>query len=81
MAVEINFARKAIEFTYDTSLVVGETIRVKARNADSGDVGEVKGDNDGRFVLTYPYDFTGVNEVTVTGSESGEDTGTVTIGG
>jgi len=80
MSVAISFDRKAVEFTYDTDLVVGDTIDVAAENVDTGDVGKRVGiANDGRFVLTYPADFTGTDTITVTGSESGQDAGTVTI--
>lgn len=78
MAVEINFDRKAVEITWDQSLVHGDTVDIRTENENdvSGRTG-VK--NDGRATVTYPAEFTGSTLVTVTGSDGGEDSGTIDI--
>ena len=78
MAVELNFDRKAVEITWDASLVGGRTVDIKTTNGDdsSGRTGVA---NDGRATLTYPVDFVGSTDVTVTGEDGGEDTGTIQI--
>ena len=76
--VEVNVDRKAVEVTWDTSLVKGDTVDIKTEN--EGDVsGRVDLKNDGRATLTYPADYSGQTTVTVTGSEGGEDSGVITV--
>lgn len=78
MAVEINFDRKAVEVTWDTDVVLGDTVDIKTEN--DGDVsGRTNVKNDGRATLTYPADFTGTTHVTVTGSDSGSDEGDIAV--
>jgi Bacterial Ig domain len=78
MTVAPNFERRAVELTYDKSLVDGDTIDVRAENPEDGDVSTRDGlKNDGRFVWTYPVGFTGTSKFTVTGSDGGEDSGEV----
>ena len=76
--VELSFDRKAVEITWDTSLVLGETVNIKTSNED-----DVSGrndlKNDGRATLTYPYDFSGQTHVAVSGSESGLDEGDIAV--
>ena len=80
MSVEVSLNRKVVVLTYDTDLVQGDMIEVRAENPESGDVGNrAEGNNDGEALLFYPKDFTGTNEVTITGSDGGEDSGTITI--
>jgi hypothetical protein len=78
MAVEVNFDRKAVEITWDASLVGGRLVDIKTTNGDdsSGRTGVA---NDGRATLTYPSDFKGTTQVTVTGEDGGEDSGTIEI--
>lgn len=80
MAVQESYDRVAKELTYDQSAVEGDTIDVRAENEADGDV-STRNDlaNDGRFVYTWPKDFKGTTNFTVTGSEGGEDTGSVTV--
>lgn len=78
MAVEVNVNRKAVEITWDKSLVQGETVNIRTEN--EGDVsGRVDLKNDGRATLTYPADFTGTTHVTVTGADGGSDEGTIEV--
>lgn len=71
--------RKVKVLGYDASVVLGDTVNVRAQNADTGDVGTRSAPNQGWFLLFYPLDFSGTDDVTVTGSDSGEDSGTVTV--
>jgi hypothetical protein len=70
--------RKFVVISWDTGAVSGDTVDIDTANGDdrSGKKG-VK--NDGTAVLTYPLDFTGSTDVTVRGSDGGEDTGTITV--
>ena len=81
MAVELyaDPDHRALVFSYDTSLVQGETIEIKATNIDTGDVGSRGAPNRGTFVLFYPADFKGMDDITVTGSDGGEDRGVVNV--
>lgn len=78
MAVEIDNSRRAVEVTWDTSLVTGDTVDIKTSNDDdvSGRTG-LK--NDGRATLTFPADYKGSSHVVVTGSDGGEDSGDITV--
>ena len=80
MSVEVNLDRNAVELTYDQGSVSGDTIYVKAENAEDGDVSTRDGlVNDGRFTWTYPAGYAGSTTFTVTGSDGGEDTGEVSV--
>jgi hypothetical protein len=81
MAVELyaDPDHRAVVFSYDQALVSGDTITIRAENVDTADVGSRVAQNRGTFVLFYPIDFTGTDEIVVTGSEGGEDSGTVTV--
>ncbi len=81
MAVSVNIDRNAVELLYDSSLVQGDTVDVRAENDDDGDVSTRDGlANDGRFTWTFPQGYKGTAVFTVTGSDGGEDTGTVKLG-
>lgn len=81
MAVEVNVDRVAIELTYDTDVVKGDTINVRAESEEDGDVSTRDGlKNDGRFVWTAPADYEGVSVFTVAGSDGGSDSGSVDFG-
>lgn len=80
MTVTLSFDRKAVEITWDTSVVEGATATVLATNPDTGDEssrGEVT--NDGRCTLTFPFDYHGTADVVVQGSDGGTDSGTITV--
>lgn len=80
MAVEISLDREAVELTYDKDAVHGDTVNVKAENHEDGDV-STRNDlkNDGRIFWSYPKGYAGSTDFTVTGSDGGEDTGTVSV--
>lgn len=80
MTVTTDTERKAVGITWDTDVVQGATCTVTAKNVANDDTstrGEIP--NDGHCVLTYPSEYHGSSEVTVTGSDGGEDTGTITV--
>ena len=79
--VEVDTQRKAVVLSYDNSVVTGDTADMRCVNSEDGnDVSEKKGFvNDGKVVVTFPADYSGSADVTVTGSDGGEDTGTVTV--
>ncbi len=79
MSVALSFDRKAVELTWDDKLVVGDTVNIRCVNPNGGDVSTREADNDGRATVTFPKDYSGDCEVTVSGSESGEDTGTISV--
>jgi hypothetical protein len=81
MTVVINGVRKAVEIAWDNTEVSGGMCHIKAENAETGDA-STKGPtpNDGFAVLTYPLDYVGESNITVTGDEGGTDTGTIVIG-
>jgi hypothetical protein len=76
--------RKAVVIEYDQ--VFGRTVAIVAVNTADGDVGNREAINNstdeqrGTAVLSFPVDFIGEDEVTVTGSESGVSKGTIQIG-
>jgi hypothetical protein len=80
MTVEVDVERQAVGISWDTDLVQGKVVTLKAENVANDDVstrGEMP--NDGHAVLTYPQNYHGSSLVTVRGSEEGEDTGTITV--
>jgi hypothetical protein len=80
MPVERDLTRKAVSVKWDTSLVNGETANIRCVNPDNEDVSTRDGvKNDGLAVVTFPRDYMGDCDVTVTGSDGGEDTGTITV--
>ncbi len=79
MTVSISFDRKAVELTWDSKLVQGDTVDIRCVNPDGGDVSTREADNDGRATVTFPVNYKGACDVTVSGSESGEDTGTISV--
>lgn len=89
MSVELYASptHKAVVFSYsvggdpdsDLDGPVGETILIEAENVATGDMGSREGPNVGSFLLFYPLAFSGVDRVTVRGSDGGEDSGVVEI--
>lgn len=78
MSVEINFDRKAVEITWDQSLVQGDTVDIRTESDDDVS-GRTDVKNDGRATLTFPKDFSGSTHVTVTGSDGGTDEGDISV--
>jgi len=80
MTVAVNFDRKAVEVTWDKNGYEGD-VRLVATGAE-GDVHNTSAmKNDGRAVLTYPYDFSGSSHVQVLGDDDTVvDEGEITVG-
>ncbi len=77
-AAKLNVNRDIYEVSYDTDVVKGETVSARFENAS--DVSVTQHTNDGSFIVTVAEGYEGEDEVTVEGSDSGEDTGTITFG-
>lgn len=80
MTVQIDETRTAVAITWDNSLTEGDTVEVRCTNPnDLEDVSTTEGKNDGLHVITYPQGYSGETQVVVTGSEGGEDSGTINV--
>jgi hypothetical protein len=80
MTVEIDTTRKAINLSWDTTLVDGEQVDIRCVNPDNEDIStRDQVANDGQAVVTFPSNYSGECQVSVTGSDSGEDTGTIQV--
>ena len=81
MTVEVNNDRVAYVLTYDADVVKGRKADLRCTNPNNmEDVSTRDGfDNDGNVVVTFPLDYSGETEVTISGSEGGEDTGTIQV--
>ncbi len=79
MTVALSFDRKAVEITWDNVMVVGDSVHIACVNPDGGDVSTRDTDNDGRATITFPSDYHGQCDITVTGSDSGTDNGSITV--
>ena len=74
MTVELKHTRKVCVITWDTGVVQGEQASIQAGGMERRTV-----KNDGESNVFFPMDHQGSVEVTVRGSESGEDTGTIEV--
>lgn len=74
MTIHIISTRKAVEIGWDTSKIKGDQVSVQAAGQE---VRTTK--NDGKAVVTFPADFTGPSHITVRGSSTGEETGTIQV--
>lgn len=72
----------AVVINWDTNMVKGNHASILAANPETDDqLAEKKMvENDGENWLSFPKDYQGKCVVTVRGSESGEDEGTIEIG-
>jgi hypothetical protein len=82
MSVELDLTRKAVNLVWDTSVATGGTVDLRCTNPNNlEDVSTRDGiTNDGYAVVTFPADYAGECNVTVTGSDGGVDTGTILVG-
>lgn len=74
MTVVMKATRKVVVVGWDTSMVKGTHASVQVGGEEKRNV-----DNDGDTNLFFPSDFTGDIEVTVAGSKSGTDSGTISV--
>lgn len=81
MTVEISEDRVAYVLTYDLGAVTGETADLRCTNpSDMEDVSTRDGfQNDGNVVVSFPAGYSGETEVSISGSDGGEDTGTIQV--
>lgn len=74
MAVTKVIQRKVVQVGWDTDVVKGSHVSMQVGGEEKRNT-----DNDGKANLTFPNDFTGSIEVTIVGSRSGEETGTIEV--
>jgi hypothetical protein len=74
MTVKLKNTRKVVVISWDTDVVEGHMVSIQVEGEEKRTTG-----NDGFANLYFPAKFTGEIDVTITGSKSGEDTGTITV--
>jgi hypothetical protein len=74
MTVEAKSTRKVVVVGWDTDVVKGSHASIQIKGEEKRNV-----DNDGDTNLFFPASFSGDIDVTVAGSKSGEDKGTITV--
>jgi hypothetical protein len=74
MTVHVITQRKVVEVGWDTKMVLGSHASMQVNDEEKRNV-----DNDGKANLTFPNDFVGSVDVTVSGSKSGSESGTVEV--
>ncbi len=79
-ASRLDVDRDVYEVAYDQGAVDGDTISAKFHNEANGDKSVYTGANDGQFIVTVAKGYEGTDNVTITGSGGGEETGEVTFG-
>lgn len=81
MTVEVSTDRTAYVLSYDVDLVEGDTADIRCTNPnDLEDISTRDGfDNDGNVLISFPAGYSGETNVVVTGSDGGEDTGTIQV--
>lgn len=78
MTVEIDSDRQAKNLKWDAEKV-GANATARCVNPDTGDISTTDNlGDDGYGVVTFPADYSGTCEVTVTGDD-GEDEGTIEV--
>jgi hypothetical protein len=84
MAISIkrlDLDRDIYSIEYDETAVHGDTVEGHFHNHANGDKSVYAGSNDGSFIVTVSKGYKGSDNVTVTGSDSGEEQGEVHFGG
>jgi hypothetical protein len=74
MTVTLKHSRKVVVVGWDVTKVIGTHASIQVAGEEKRNV-----DNDGDTNLFFPADYTGQLELTVAGSRSGTDTGTITV--
>ena len=74
MAVTLVELRKVAVVKWDADIVKGKSASMQVQGQEKRTV-----DNDGESNLFFPMDYYGSVKVTIEGSKSGEDTGTLEI--
>jgi hypothetical protein len=81
MTVTKDKTKQGVPLKWDKDIVQGETADLRCTNPNNlEDVSTRDGTpNDGHAVVTFPADYTGECNVSVSGSDGGEDTGVVEV--
>jgi hypothetical protein len=74
MAVEKKDTRKVVVIGWDLAVVKGTLASIQAEGEEKRNT-----QNDGVANIYFPLDWTGSVEITVAGSRSGQDTGTIEV--
>lgn len=74
MTVTLKDIRKVAVIGWDTDQVKGTHASIQVANEEKRNV-----DNDGETNLFFPLDYSGEVKVTISGSKSGQDKGTISI--
>lgn len=74
MTVHVIHQRKVVEVGWDRAQVKGAFASMQVDDEEKRSV-----ENDGKANLTFPNDFEGEVTVTIKGSKSGTETGTITV--
>ena len=74
MAVELIHTRKVCVITWDTDAVKGSHASIQAEDEEKRNV-----DNTGTTNVFFPMDYQGSVDITVVGSKSGSDSGTIEV--
>jgi hypothetical protein len=79
-ATRLDLNRDVYSIEYDETVVHGDTIEAHFHNQANGDKSVYTGVNDGTFIVTVNKGFKGSDNVTVSGSDSGDEHGEVHFG-
>lgn len=82
MTVVVDLTRKAVNLSWldeDGNPTVDGDATITTHNPDTGDTSSHEAGSDGYGVVTFPSDYSGTCEVTVTGADGGEDSGTIAV--
>lgn len=74
MTVELRHTRKVCVISWDDEKVKGTHVSLQIAGEEKRNT-----ENDGAANIYFPARFTGDVDITVTGSKSGEDQGTITV--
>lgn len=74
MTVELKHTRKVVVIGWDLDAVKGTSASIQVADEEKRNTG-----NDGRANLYFPSGFTGEVAITVAGSKSGTDSGTISV--
>jgi len=72
--------RDVYAIEYDNDELEGDTIKAGFENPANGDKSVYTGANDGSFIVTVAKGYEGSDNVTITGSDGGDEQGEVTFG-
>ena len=74
MPIHVVTQRKVVQVGWDDNVVLGSHASMQIAGEEKRNV-----ENDGKANLTFPNSFTGEVEVTISGSKTGSETGTIEV--